>query len=138
MKNAISQTRHGLEQNKHPIIPARCQPQGREHERAQTDEMRRVCADTVHNEAGKRLPDAGYNEKDSHQKPELPVAKPVVVLQPRKKWSEDEMEKVRSGVGDADECDNLCVVAQLVWVIIEWHRWCRRLLPLGGRGTGSY
>ena len=69
-------------------------------------------AETVHDETGERLADAGYDEKYAHQQAELRIADGKGILQPGEQRCERKMEKMRSAMGKADQADNLGVAPE--------------------------
>ena len=90
-------------------IPADQDAAGKQGQSAQ---QHRARAEAIDGESGAELADAARDVEHADQRPERREADVEFRAQQRKQRRQDQLEKVRQRVGDADDADDLDVVAE--------------------------
>jgi hypothetical protein len=70
----------------------------------------RTGAEAVDQKTRRRLPDAGNDEENRHRRPDAGEGQPELLHQPRKQRRQQQVEKVRDAMHEADQRDGFDIV----------------------------
>jgi hypothetical protein len=105
VEGRIAQAREQRGQQQHGVVLRRAGDHPGHDKAAQRGKQHRACAHPVHQKAGQRLPGAGDDEEQRHHHAQLRIAVAEVGNQPGKQRRQQQVEKVRGAMGQADQAD---------------------------------